>query len=1674
MKVPNQCLKALVWLLCCICPRCELDVFAQSSSSFDVRFTGAGIAGLTKRIDDTHHLQCIAQDKILGHVGIRYRLDSGPWQAVHTSELEAEPPRVMRSSADEHLVSYDFDAGKGLALSEHFVCERDSLQWRMRLINRSRGTLEIGDLVLPLPMNTTYPKHQPEETFTSRLFRHSFISGHGSFVFWLPVGGVGPHLVMTPLAGTQLEYFSEARANYAVGGSGYTAYIHSAALAAEAQGGSWRQESTSLRLAPGEDVTYGFQFDWTDSYQGVRDILYETGGFDVRVAPGMVVPEDLCARVALRTRNTIGSLAPEFPYDTQIDTLGERQADTHLYRLRFSRLGENRVTVHTEDGKVMVLEFFVTQPLETLIKKRAAFITDKQQYRDPSQWYNGLFSLWDMRKPSGQSLLGPDNLGGQHLYAVSGSDDPSSGKPVFLAEKNLAYPDARQIAALEYYLEHFVWGKHQRTDQESPYPYGVYGSEHWHMNRQATRDPIAEGKSRPGKGGGGCRMWRTFDYTHYIQLYTNMYRIAKQHPHLVHYLDAQGYLERAWGTARAYFQVPYNIYMEGGWAFTGWTDWAYKLGNFHEKYLLPLMEALETEGQTNRADQLRAEWEKKVKYFLYDDPYPYTSEMPVDSTAFESSYAIAKYALTHALKPDHRLWQDKNSGQWYSHPRIDTEVHKEFMQRQLLANLACRGWLETSYYHLGSDFRGLGSSGYTLSYMSQMGGWAVLDHALHFAETPADTLRLGYASLLSSWALVNSGNVAGNYGFWFPGKRHDGAVGWGFCPQRVGQEWNRGCWDLDLGGVPRGIWPVCGEIDHGLCAGVEAACTVVVDDPVFGLMAYGGSLETDGDLIRVVCRDGVRQRLHFLQGDTRFHLQLDRDGFARDVPVLFDQNLTRLGFSLESRSQAAHTTRVTLQGLPQGTYTVTVNDRTLGAPITTSGQASVVAIPVPAKRRRMRVLIARDDSAQVTESPVHRRDVLRPFDYGAVTLLPGRLHDQFHQVKDFYQELRDTDILKLFRLRKSRRAPGRELGGAYSDNGLTFGQWLGAYARMYKVTGDTALANKALYLMREWGRTLDDDGSFGYAPDGRPSNHYNYDKMVQGLVDIAEFLGEKEAFTYLDRITAWAEANLDRSNPYALPSEWYTLAENLYRAYQLSGDERYYAFAKVWEYTDYWDIFAKHQSPFQAILKTNPKHESYHAYSHVNALSSAAKAYEVTGEPHYLDTIVNAYDFLKTTQMFATGGLGPEENFVVPDGLPETLVGDARGASNVDVRFHFETACGSWAAFKLGRYLMRFTGQAHYGDWIERILYNGVGAMIPMNEDGMIMYGSCYHLHGAQKSLFTVWFCCSGTLPLDVTDYHRLIYFHDPGALYVNLFLPSRVQWQGPSGPVTLVQETEYPRQGIVRMQVQPEHPGRFAVRFRVPEWATQGVAVTINDQPLAIPTPPGQWATLDRHWDGNDTVTLRFDLTPRGEPLPGTITPVAVLCGPVVMVKTAAREKEDWLANAADLKIPADWLTVHGRVNVDQRRHLHTNQVFRPFYEVTNGEYYRMYFNRWGKKTVASDDLVFHGDWTAQGLRRYTDVPGSAFTATFKGSALIWEGLRHNHAGIARVFIDGKGVAEVDQYAYTDVYVPRLDQREVPFRWSISDIGGGEHTLRVLLTERKNPASQGNSLNVQRLLVYP
>ncbi len=899
----------------------------QKDSSFLIRSNFGGITSL-KRRSDIYDTDYIWPEETLGNVIVRYRNPGKEWREVTAFSSGDIRKQISTDKDDQDLLAFHYSGkSKGVKgiqdfdLTVEFASHVDCLLWTIEFENKTNQELELGDIALPLPFNNKFI-HDNLTNYTQTVSRHSFISGHASFIFWTRQNGVGPFLVMTPIHPTHLEYYERHDYNSREITAPYWVYIHSAVNGTGERRGSWRQPHTSTKLSaqglPGDSLTYGFKFQWAENYDRVRDILYKEGSFDVQVVPGMTLPEDQFAMVSLRTKNKDHRILPEYPEQTLIEFLGERAEDTYLYRVKFTRLGENALTVSYGKEQYLLLEFFITQPLETLIKKRAAFLVDKQQHRNPEKWYDGLFSIWDMKN---SVLRSPENTDGfDYWYGyIVACDDIALPKAPYIAAKNLYYPNCKEIEAVEYYLRNHVWGKLQRTDQEEPYPYSIYGVPNWFENRYSEHGFDSQGK-------GLEHIWRSFDYPHLIMLYYHMYQIARQYPDLVHYLDAGGYLKRAYGTAQAYFQTQTLPQMVGYPALPFQNTprkslyWAYTIGIYNELLIVDLIETLDHEGLSEEAGWLKAEWEKKVKFFIYDDPYPFDSEFPFDTTAFESSHAIARYALDHPLEPDDHLWYNSTKDKWYSHPAIDQAAAEIFMEKQIQANIAVRGWLEPAYYLLGSDYRGGESVRYGLSYMSQLGGWAILDYALNYAKDPFPFLRLGYASILSSWALMNTGTKETNFGFWYPGKENNGASGWAFTPEKFGQMWIRK-------DNPRGAWFYDGEIDLGYCGALRAAATIVADDPLFGMFAYGGRLTTTQGAIEVIPLDGLRKRFYFITQAIRLQILIAWDGFMSDKTIRISHDFHTISFYLENRTDSDHLTAINLSGLPEGRYEITQDQK---------------------------------------------------------------------------------------------------------------------------------------------------------------------------------------------------------------------------------------------------------------------------------------------------------------------------------------------------------------------------------------------------------------------------------------------------------------------------------------------------------------------------------------------------------------------------------------------------------------------------------------------------------------------------------------------------------------------------------------------------------------------------
>jgi DUF1680 family protein len=488
-------------------------------------------------------------------------------------------------------------------------------------------------------------------------------------------------------------------------------------------------------------------------------------------------------------------------------------------------------------------------------------------------------------------------------------------------------------------------------------------------------------------------------------------------------------------------------------------------------------------------------------------------------------------------------------------------------------------------------------------------------------------------------------------------------------------------------------------------------------------------------------------------------------------------------------------------------------------------------------------------------------------------------------------------------------------------------------ARLYRATGDIPLRDKAARLMTEWAKTVPADGNCRM-------RHYAFDKLACGLVDMHLYAAHPDASGLLENVTSHAQRSLEReprtvtpshnTQYYGLPQEWYTLSENQYRAWHATGNEMFKKFAEVWHYPQYWNKFA------DTTLPTGTS--GVHAYSHVNTFSSAAMAYAATGDSTYLNIIRNFYDYMQNRQCYATGGYGPNERFMTPD---DGSLGRAL-ESRSDT---FETLCGSWAAFKLSRYLMEFTGDARYGDWIERLFYNGSGAALPLRPGGRNFYYSDYRISGGIKTDYWENFtCCSGTYLQDMADYHNLIYYKDTASLYVNLYVPSEVRW----GDVSLVQKTGYPEAETITLTVAGAQETTFALKLRVPGWARE-MSADVNGKPSGVACKPGEWASIERSWHPGDRVELRIPLHLRYEPV-DRYHPrrVAIMRGPLVLaldynyhapafeLPRAEADLEKWLV--------ADESPAVFRVNRPDGRPVRLK--FRPFYHMAEDFPYLMYFD--------------------------------------------------------------------------------------------------------------------------------
>lgn len=333
------------------------------------------------------------------------------------------------------------------------------ITWDITIKNRSKQSIEIGELALPFALNNLLEGQQIGDEgmntlLTERLVLHEYIGGSASFVSARRLCGDGPGLVIFPGKDSPWEFYhhSPMSIRHSPGWEGIPiVYIHSQATIDREDWESWIYGHSSLVLEPKETRTFQVCFGIIAPKHHMDPVLAlaDHGNPIFRCTPGCVSPIDV--PVYVETAGTRPTQLEASAEDCEIETESDEYGALSL--LRKSKPGPVRVSMEDMEGRESWTDLWFTAPLRDLIQARANYIC-QHQIAQEGPFKHGIL----VTENDGHTQL-PDAF--NTPWGIIGS----LADALFLVEKNRVYPDLEQIEIIDRYIEQFLLKKFQKPGQ---------------------------------------------------------------------------------------------------------------------------------------------------------------------------------------------------------------------------------------------------------------------------------------------------------------------------------------------------------------------------------------------------------------------------------------------------------------------------------------------------------------------------------------------------------------------------------------------------------------------------------------------------------------------------------------------------------------------------------------------------------------------------------------------------------------------------------------------------------------------------------------------------------------------------------------------------------------------------------------------------------------------------------------------------------------------------------------------------------------------------------------------------------------------------------------------------------------------------------------------------------
>lgn len=745
----------------------------------------------------------------LGDIDLRVRAETSENWRNYSTAFSRKPVAALPASGTI-LAAADLNPTLPddfpLKLRRTWAVETGKLVLRFTLTNQSGGVVQVGALGIPMIFNNVLTGRSLEQAHVKCSFYDPYIGEDAGYLQVTRLNGHGPALLVVPDGHTPFEaykpilddrdstgaikIFNDPTPRGVTFEGFYDWMVFSKAYAEN----EWKHAqpwnpATMLTLAPGESKTYGIKFLLSDSIRDIEKTLAANGRPVAVGIPGYVLPTDIDARLFLKYPKAIQSVSVDPAGAVSIRKNPRTQNGWNTFTLRGQDWGRSRLTITYQDGLMQTINYFVIKPEAQAVADLGHFLMTRQWFTDPHDPFHRSPSVMSYDRQA-NAIVKQD----PRVWIAGLSDEGGAGSWLAAAMKELGEPDKSELEKYQQFVDHVLWGGIQyKTDENY---YGVRKSLFYYQPGQ-----ILGSYYRSDFDWSSWTSWtkkeseavnRSYNYPHVAAAYWAMYRLARYHQGLVTDHSWRWYLMHAYHTSVA---------------MTEFAPGLARFGQMEGDVFLKILVDLKREGLTGEANHLEEVMRERAGRWR-QEPYPFGSEMPWDSTGQEEVYAWMKY-FGYQDKADVTL----NAVLGYD-PTIPNWGYNGSARRYwdfIYAGKIQR--LERQLHHYGSGIN-------AIPLLSE------------YREHPDDfyLLRVGYGGTMGALTDIDQEGFASAAFHSFPDMMKFDPYSADYGPNFFGHALN--------------------------------TATYVVHHPEFGWITFGGNLRVDGNIITVTPLDSFRKRVY--------------------------------------------------------------------------------------------------------------------------------------------------------------------------------------------------------------------------------------------------------------------------------------------------------------------------------------------------------------------------------------------------------------------------------------------------------------------------------------------------------------------------------------------------------------------------------------------------------------------------------------------------------------------------------------------------------------------------------------------------------------------------------------------------------------------------------------------